>query len=151
MKTAETMAIEAALYRYSRAGGLGVYGCFEATIGEAYGNERVDFITMGSKEEFRCYEIKVSRGDFSSNAKLTFLGDFNYLVIPKRLLPDVKDLEKYKNLIIHGVGVLTYCGGGIQVERKAKNKKISISQRCNLMHCMVRSLSRYCKNELYNE
>jgi hypothetical protein len=148
-KTAETMEIEDALYRYTKANGLGVYGCFEVTVGDVYGTERVDFMTMDSKENFRCYEIKVSKSDFSSKSKLTFLGDFNYLVIPKKLIEEIKDMDRYKSLMWSGIGILTYYdGGGIQVERKAKNKAISIAQRCNLMHCMVRSLSRYCKYEI---
>ena len=127
-KTAETLAIEKALYKYTKAGGLGIYGCFEVSLGAGYGNERVDFMTLSSDDEFRCYEIKVSKADFQSKAKLSFLGDFNYLVIPSRLLPEIQDLESYAYLLVQGTGILLFheesrYDSAITIERKPKKKE----------------------------
>ena len=153
-KTEKTVCIEKALYKFSKANGLGVYGCFETSLGKAYGDERVDYMTMNSNDEFRCYEIKISKSDFLSKAKLSFCGDFNYLVIPESLLPEIKDLLQYLSLLWRGVGVLVYSPGTspeIAIEVKPKRKKLSLSDRVNLMHCMVRSLSRYCKTYFQEE
>lgn len=38
-KIEETVSIEKALYKFSKAGGLGIYGCFEVSMGKSYGNE----------------------------------------------------------------------------------------------------------------
>ena len=46
MKTNVTMKIEQALYNYSGADTVGVYGGFEVTLGSGYGDERIDFITL---------------------------------------------------------------------------------------------------------
>ena len=146
-KTEETVCIEKALYKFSKADGLGIYGCFETSLGKGYGNERVDYMTMNSDDEFRCYEIKISKPDFLSTAKLSFCGDFNYLVIPESLLPKIKDLPEYLGLLWTGVGVLVYSPGTyteISIAKKPKKKKLSLADRVNMMHCMVRSLSRYC-------
>ena len=72
MKTKLTMAMERALYEHSKAHGVGIYGCFEVSLGEGYGNERVDYMTMDSNDTFRCYEIKESESDFNSKAKMSF-------------------------------------------------------------------------------
>lgn len=43
------------------------------------------------KDVFRCFEIKVSKTDFHSKAKKTFVGNYNYYVMPKELYLQVKD------------------------------------------------------------
>lgn len=152
MKTNRTMELEKALYEYSGAGGVGVYGCFEVSLGGGYGKERVDFMTMDSKDEFRCYEIKSSEEDFASEAKLSFVGDYNYLLIPHELKEKVADNERFRSLLLHGVGILLFtAGGGISVDRKARKRPLTMARRVELMHCMTRSLSRYCKYELEDE
>lgn len=150
MKTKRTKEMEKALYNYCGAGGVGVYGCFEVSLGGGYGKERVDFITMDSKDEFRCYEIKSSEEDFASDAKLSFIGDFNYLLIPHGLKEKISGSEKLKSLFLHGVGLLLYKGNGkiiLDHDHRAKKKTLTLAERVDLMHSMTRSLSRYCKYE----
>ena len=77
MKTNLTKEIEKSIILTSKATGPGVYGCLEVTLGEGYGHERVDYMTMDCKGFFRCYEIKTSKSDFKSKAKKSFVGDFN--------------------------------------------------------------------------
>lgn len=89
-KTDKTKFIESRLWAEKNM--RGDFGCFEVTVGW-YGKEIVDFITYKTNGEFRCYEIKVSVNDFYSNARLSFLGDFNYYVIPFELL---EKLRKHK-------------------------------------------------------
>ena len=146
-KSNETMLCEKAIYREVKAGGLGVYGCFECTLGAMYGDERVDFITMTSDSVFRCYEIKVSKSDFHSKAKKSFYGDYNYFVMPAALFEQLSD-DDLKKWYWDGVGVYTVnANGRVALVHKAKKKTVPIFTRIMLMHGMVRSLSRYCKSE----
>ncbi|WWU65591.1 hypothetical protein QJR26_04315 [Clostridium baratii] len=66
------------------------FGCLEVTIGW-YGRKRVDFMTMDSKEIFRCFEIKISKADFYSKHGHNFVGHFNYYVMPIELFEEVKE------------------------------------------------------------
>ena len=57
----------------------------------------IDFMTMDSKEIFRCFEIKISKSDFRSNHGHNFVGNFNYYVMPKELYYEVeKEIPKQK-------------------------------------------------------
>lgn len=86
-KTNVTRQVEAALWENHAK--QGVFGCFEVTIGW-FGKEIIDFIAYKTTGEFLCYEIKTSISDFKSKAKLSFHGDFNYYVIPEKLLDDLR-------------------------------------------------------------
>lgn len=62
-KATETRRLEQALYFHCRK--IGTYCCFEMSVGFKFQDvERVDFITYNRNQEFRCYEIKVSKSDF---------------------------------------------------------------------------------------
>jgi len=63
---------------------------FECTIGWN-GEEIVDCIMYNCQREVVCYEIKQSKSDFHSKAKLTFIGNRNYYVMPYDLYQKVKD------------------------------------------------------------
>lgn len=108
----------------------GVFGCFEVTIGW-WGKERVDYITYDTKGIWRCYEIKVSKADFHSPCKKTFLGHFNYYVMPKELFEEVKDE------IPNHIGV--YCGNWCI--KKAKKQELGIDEQI-LKNSIIRSLCR---------
>lgn len=132
-KTKETLELEKAIYSLTHK--MGVFGCFEVTIGW-FGKERVDYMTYDTKGIFRCYEIKVSKADFHSKAKHTFLGHFNYYVMPTELYEQVKDE------IPSHIGVYNS-------ERCLKNpKKQEVEEPQLLKDSMIRSLSRYLENEL---
>lgn len=67
---------------------IGTFGCPEVTIGD----ERVDYLTLElSTGIWRFYEVKSCKEDFYSNAKWTFLGQFNYFVMNEKLYLEVKD------------------------------------------------------------
>jgi len=113
---------------------MGVYACFEVTIGfnaKKGKKERVDYMTMNSKHEFRCYEIKISKSDFHSKCKNTFVGHFNYYILTKELYEQVKD--EIPNHI--GVYLGDYC------VKKAKRQELGISIDI-LKDSMIRSLCR---------
>jgi hypothetical protein len=132
-----------AIYEASGARGLGVYGCFEATIGQNVGNERVDFMTMDSEGIFKCYEVKISKADFHSKAKLSFLGHYNYLVMPEKLYKELlKDDVVFAGMLVRGIGVYTVSpeNGMATCVRKAKKKNGFLNTQL-LMFAMIRSLS----------
>ena len=136
-KTALTKQIEIALFSYTKSNHAGTYGAYEVTFGAAYGNERVDYVTLKSNGEIRCYEIKVSKFDFRSKAKVSFYGDYNYYVMPEELYNEVKKEVPWT------VGVIVIKpSGNLKEARKAGKKTVPPWQRYMVTHCMVRSLSR---------
>ena len=144
MKTALTLEIEKAIFKESGAAGMGIYGAFEVAIGEGYGNEYVDYMTMKSNNEFRCYEIKISYADFKSGNALSFYGDFNNFVMPVDLYSNIKEKQEY---FFGNIGVYVYKNGCLSLAKKPKRKIVRIDTRIMLMHCMIRSLSRLTTKE----
>ena len=145
-KTQQTLDIEKELYIQAVSNGEGIYGCPECTLGPAYGNERVDLMTMESSNVFRCYEIKISKTDMNSKAKLSFYGDYNYLVVPESLLEAAK--EKFPPY--SGIGIYCYHNTYryITSEQKAHKKVVRIGDRVQLMQDMIRSLARWPYKEI---
>ena len=159
-ESALTKKIKLALYKHTKAHLQGVYGAFEVVMGQntmGYGNEHVDFLTMNSDNEFRCYEIKVSKEDLHSNAQLSFYGDFNYVVIPdENLVPGLLQEAIHFVSTVYGskTGILVYHEAAFNgrpyftMPWKPKRQKIRIEQRIANMHNMVRSSSRYVTKDL---
>lgn len=135
MKTFKTIELEKKLFNTFSD----VYSCFEVTIG-FLGKERVDFITYDSNDIFRCFEIKVSKQDFNSNAKKSFVGNFNYYVMPHELY------EELKEQIPSEIGVYTddekyWNKRQLTCVKNAKKQEL----KCNsniLKNSLIRSLSR---------
>ena len=135
-KTQDTLDLEKALQR--RCAAKGEYGCEEVTIGflhDGNGREIVDFLSMDSDGAFRCYEIKVSLADLRSEAKLSWYGDYNYLVVSEDLW---KKSPAWDNYIPPYAGILA--GTGLSVKRRAKKISLSEEQRALLEDSLVRSL-----------
>ncbi len=112
MKTEDTLKLEKQIRQATHK--MGVFQCFEVTIGYA-GDERVDFMTYDTKGIFRCYELKVSKADFHSNAAVSFVGHYNYYVLTRDLYNQVKD--EIPDWV--GVYVSDYC------IKKAKKQDLS--------------------------
>ena len=127
-KTELTIELEKKLWEATYK--QGVFGCFEVTIGW-FGNERVDYMTYDTNGIWRCYEIKVSKADFHSKAKKTFVGHFNYYVMPKELYDEVKDE------IPNHIGVHT----GDYSIKKAKKQELTMDEQI-LKNSLIRSLCR---------
>ncbi|MBO0440776.1 hypothetical protein [Candidatus Enterococcus ikei] len=102
MKTSLTIQMEEVLYYYCRENGDIVVE--EVTMPETQGI--VDTLscrlTADNQFEWRCYELKVSKADFRSKAKLSFIGNYNYFVLPQALF------EKVKEEIPSHIGVMVY-------------------------------------------
>lgn len=96
LKTFETLRVEECLsnscFTDNNKSLATVYGCTEVEVGfpatriEGHNKEFVDFMSYDRKADiFRCYEIKTSEQDLKSDAKLSFVGHLNYLVITKKM------------------------------------------------------------------
>lgn len=113
----------------------GVFGCFEVTIGW-FGHERVDYMTMDTKNIWRCYEIKVSKSDFHSNAKHTFIGHYNYYVMPAELYEEIKEeIPQHIGVYINENKSYLY------LIKRPKKQKLNLDEQI-LKNSMIRSLSR---------
>jgi len=128
MKTEQTLDLERKIWKATHR--QGAFGCFEVTIGW-FGSERVDYMTYNAKGEFRCYEIKVTKSDFHSKAANTFIGHYNYYVMPPELYNEVK------NEIPPHVGVYA----GKACVKKARRQELQVDEQI-LKDSMIRSLCR---------
>ena len=89
-KTKETLIIEDVLHR----GLFGAnpelareFGASEVKIvAQKMRKEYVDFLSYDAEHNhFKCYEIKVSMSDFHSKARLSWYGNYNYLVVTEEV------------------------------------------------------------------
>jgi len=127
-KTNLTKELEKRIYKATSK--QGVFCCFEVTIGW-FGTERVDYITYDTNDVWRCYEIKVTKSDFHSKAHTTFVGNYNYYVMPEKLY------EQVKSEIPDHVGVYV----GEKCVKRAKRQELSVDSQI-LKNSLIRSLSR---------
>lgn len=111
MKSELTKHIEYLLFKHTNK--LGVYGCKEVKIGGTFTKdyvtpheEYVDYMTIDSKGVITCYEIKVSKEDLYSNNRLSFHGHKNYLVMPEKLLNEVKCQGEFLRLVNRTAGAI---------------------------------------------
>ena len=145
MKTKETLKLQTAIWKETNK--LGIFACHEVGIKvraknkKKASNEIVDFITYNTKSEWRCYEIKTSKSDFNSKAKHTFVGHFNYYVMPPHLYDEIKN-----NIPAH-IGVYTYyhkdkseCPSLYSI-KKAKKQPIGVEEHI-LIYSLIKSFSR---------
>jgi len=135
-KRKETVDLENALIEDTRE--KRIYGCEEITIGfynNGYGNEVADFMTMDAKGIIKCYELKVSIQDLKSDAKKSWHGHYNYLVISQELRDKVKDwnehIPKYVGLVV---------GNSLSVIKKPIKQCIENSVEIMLKESMIRSM-----------
>ncbi len=102
MKTKLTRQLESTLYQYCLE--QGAYVVEEVSMPDKKGI--VDTLSYqqlpDGQIEWRCYELKVTKNDFHSKAKLSFIGHYNYFVLPQALYEEVKDE------IPSHIGVLIY-------------------------------------------
>ena len=80
---------------------------------------------------WRCYEIKVSKADFHSKAKKTFVGHYNYFVVTRESYNEIKDE------IPNHIGC--YVGG--ELVKRAKKQELGVDEQI-LKNSMIRSLYR---------
>lgn len=139
-KSERTLEFEKYLRRYT--GKQGIFGCPEVTIGW-FGNERVDFLTYDTNNLFKCYEIKVTRSDFYSKCHNTFIGNYNYYVMPRDLYYEIKqDIpEEIGVLVENKIGDKIYEQSPLRSIKKAIKQDLKVDQDI-LKNSLIRSLCR---------
>ena len=149
-KTKLTVDIEEALYFYGIEQGEVIIE--EVSMPDDWG--RVDTLSCRTKpdgtHEWRCYEVKVSKGDFKSTAKVSFVGNYNYYVLPMEIY------EKFADQIPPHIGVMLYMPyeesvasdrlekGTLAIVKKAKKQKLGVDEG-QLLNAFIHSLFREVK------
>lgn len=144
MKTSLTTQMEETLYSFIRENGAVVVE--EVTMPDDHGIVDTLSCHMDNKQEFqwRCYELKVSKADFRSSAKLSFVGHYNYFVLPENLYPIVK-----KEIPPH-IGVLVYHSylsedlgtpGFFTTEKKPQKQELQVNEQ-ELLYRLITSQAR---------
>jgi hypothetical protein len=87
------------------------------------------------KNEFTCYEIKISKNDFKSNYGHNFVGNKNYYVVPEEMKKFVK--EQIKNT---DIGLITY--PSMMVSKHSKKRVLDNETRFMFMLNMAKALER---------
>ncbi len=154
-KTNETKQIEQFLMRHNYK--MNHFNCLEVGIvfkvrkpHEKFSHYMVtrheteicDFMSYEQdKDIFRCYGIKVTKQDFYSKCKKTFVGNYNYYVMPKDLYLQVKDE------IPKEIGVLDECCSCLK-----KPKKVDLKyDKEKLLVSMLKSLNRENYKNFYEK
>ncbi|WP_261805945.1 hypothetical protein [Lapidilactobacillus luobeiensis] len=102
MKTKLTLQLESTLYQFCLE--QGAYVVEEVAMPADQGIvDTLSYQQLANGEvQWRCYELKVTKADFHSQAKLSFIGHYNYFVLPQKLY------EQVATEIPSKVGVLIY-------------------------------------------
>lgn len=142
MKTKATKELEHKLWQFTHQK-LGTYGCFEVTMGLGMmrdHTEIVDYVTYDKDGVVRCYELKTSYEDFKSNARVSFWGNFNYLVTTPEVWRKVK--EKHEFEWSNGVYVPSNDSRILKSVHKGSRHTITVGERVSIIESMVRSMDR---------
>lgn len=106
--------------------------------------EIVDLLSWeNSKNIWRCFEIKISYEDFKSSASKTFVGNYNYYLVPDTLL------NRVESVIPKNIGIYLYQTKEPQYKwqkrlscyRRAKKQELQCTQD-ELNYAMIKSLYR---------
>lgn len=98
--------------------------------------EILDLLESNSQKGWVCYEIKISKSDFHSKAIKSFVGNYNYYLMPEELY------KKVENEIPEEIGVYCYDGKYLNLAKKAKKQKMIDGINEQLNYGMIRSLAR---------
>lgn len=142
MKTPLTLQMEETLYYYCRENGEVVVE--EVTMPEDQGI--VDTLSCRLVEEnfeWRCFELKVSKADFRSKAKLSFIGHYNYFVLPEALYAAVQEE------IPPAIGVMVYHAyidqeevpGYFTIEKKPRRQELTVAENA-LLYRLISAQAR---------
>ena len=155
-KTQLTCDIEEALYFY----GLEQDEIVMREVSVTDGRGVVDTFARRTKpdgtHEWRCYEIKVSKTDFKSTAKVSFIGHYNYYVMPKPLYDAVKDeIPGFVGAIVYLPFDSERCGGALtkgslSIVKKASRQELSVDEqqlKDSLFNSMFRKVHKTHKLE----
>lgn len=93
-----------------------------------------DAVQVDNYGVITCFELKVTKSDFHSNARLSFIGNKNYYVMPKKLYEQVKDE------IPPNIGVLVPLGNkDLHFAKKCKSQKMVFDKEAVLIAMVTAS------------
>ena len=101
-------------------------------------------MTMDSKGIIKCYELKVTLQDLKSEAKKSWYGHYNYLVVGRELYNQVSDWNEY---IPKYVGIIV--GEYLESTRKTQKCEVATDTEIMLKESMIRSM--YWKMQKYKD
>lgn len=147
MKTSLTLDMEKSLYQYCVEQGATVVE--EVTMPKEQGivDTLACYTAPDGSREWRCYELKVTKADFHSSAKLSFVGHYNYFVLPDGLF------QMVKSEIPAEIGVMVYrpyaaefveealAPGTFTIEKKPKQRDLCVPEEA-LINRYIASLFR---------
>lgn len=142
MLTVTTKEIENIAYNYLWKKGW--YGVFEVAVPRAiinkYHRERVDFLTYETTGIYRAYEIKRDKYDFYSGCAWSWIGNYNYFIMPYKLY------EEVKNDIPYGIGVWVIYEHSKSMEciKRPKKRDLLCSSE-DMMFALMQAMSREYK------
>ena len=89
-----TKELEHLLYNHLwRKGWYGVYECaIPKCLCRKVHRERVDMLTYETSGVWRAYELKISKADLHSDAALSWIGHYNYIVVTEDLIEEAKKI-----------------------------------------------------------
>ena len=137
-----TKEIENIAYNYLWKKGW--YGIFEVAVPRAivnkYHRERVDLLTYETTGIYRAYEIKNSKSDFYSKCAWSWIGHYNYFIMPYELYCEVK--HDIPDDI--GVWVVREYSKNMNCVKKPKKREL-LCQSYDMMFAMLQAMSREYK------
>lgn len=122
----------------------GWYGVFEVAVPRAivnkYHRERLDFLTYETSGIYRAYEIKRTKEDFYSGCAWSWIGHYNYFIMPYDLYCEVNQD------IPDGIGVWVVRDWTKNMEciKKPKRRELLCSPT-DMQFAMFQALSREYK------
>lgn len=139
-KTKETLEFEEYLKKYTHK--QGIFCCPEVTIGW-WGKERVDYLTYDTNDIFKCYEVKVTKNDFYSKCHNTFIGNYNYYVMPRKLFEEIKqDIPREIGVLVENkIGNEIYRHSPLRSVKQAIKQELKVDKEI-LKNSLIRSLYR---------
>ena len=141
-----TKEIENIAYNYLWKKGW--YGVFEVAVPRAivnkYHRERVDLLSYETSGIYRAYEIKKDKADFYSGCAWSWIGNYNYFIMPYDLYNEVK--QDVPDGI--GVWVTREYTKDMECIKRPKYKELLCSKEdmmFSLMQAMSREYKKYRK------
>ncbi|GMA08233.1 hypothetical protein GCM10025886_13840 [Tetragenococcus halophilus subsp. flandriensis] len=144
MKTPLTTQMEETLYYYIRENGAVVVE--EVTMPEEQGIVDTLSCHLNNQQQFewRCYELKVSKADFRSKAKLSFIGHYNYFVLPENLYTMVsEEIPSHIGALVYHPYLSEDVGapGFFTTEKKPKKQALQVNEQ-ELLYRLITSQAR---------
>ena len=139
-----TKELEHLLYKYLwRKGWYGVFECaIPKCLCRKVHRERVDMLTYETTGIWRAYELKISKADLHSNAALSWIGHYNYLVVTEDLI------EEAKKILPKDIGIYAAYERGskkwIDLVRNPRKREL-LCKHEDMQFAMMQALSREYK------